>query len=213
MIRSLLIPALAAMLFVACGSSKDAKKTDPSGAPPEPIQAAEVETQIDGNTVIEKFDVNGDGKADVLKYSRMEPDPSDAGRSRKVLFRKEMDVNFDKRIDIVQHFNADATLNKEEYDLDFDGKVDTIIHYKEGKKSMVEMNLTFSGKMDTWKYYTKEGQLERKERDGNGDGKVDVWEYYEKSKDGKSLVLVQIQRDVDGDGKPDVTERVGQQPK
>jgi hypothetical protein len=207
----------------ACGGSTDQTKSGTDKMSPGEIAAAgpAVQMETDGNTAIERIDVNNDGKPDVFKYFRLAEAPaagvagSDQGvkGSKRVLVRKEMDVNFDQRIDIVEYYEGDAGKEqkiREEMDLDFDGRIDMTRHYKDQNVTLVEMDLGFDGKTDTWSYYQlttddagkQLNRLVERRRDANGDGKVDVWEYYTKGN------LSKIGSDTNGDGQPDQFTRV-----
>jgi hypothetical protein len=214
-IATLTIVAMAA----ACGSSKEQTK---KGKPAKEAAAAgdgagsggAVQVRADGNTQIKRIDLNDDKKADVYKFYRvLGGNPADKD-AKKVLVRKEMDVNFDQRFDIVQYFTGEPgkeILIREEMDLDFDGRVDSTRHYKDGHVQRVELDLGFDGKIDTWRYYqlTKndEGKtlnrLIEKRRDKDGDGAVDVWEYFTKGR------LTKIGYDTTGDGSPDRFKKIG----
>ncbi len=207
----------------ACGSSKDQTKgaegkgsAGQSAANEQPVQM-----ETDGNTAIERIDVNADSKPDVFKYYRLaeaaakgQAIPADGVKSqKKVLVRKEMDINFDQRIDIVEYYEGEAGKEqkvREEMDLDFDGRIDMTRHYKDGNVTLVEMDLGFDGKTDTWNYYQlttgEDGKpinrLIERRKDSNGDGKIDSWEYYTKGN------LAKIGTDTNGDGQPDQFTRV-----
>lgn len=180
-----------------------------------PVQ---METDPSGGS-IERIDVNGDKKPDVFKFYRTVDvagaDANAAKTQKKALVRKELDVNFDQRIDIVEFYEGEPGKEqkvKEEFDLDFDGRVDETRHYKDGNVTLIELDLGFDGKTDTWSYYqltqNEEGKpvnrLVERRRDTNGDGAVDVWEYYTKG------VIVKIGTDSNGDGTPDQFQRVDQ---
>jgi hypothetical protein len=196
--------------MLACGGqSAETKPAQPTGPKPGSDETAgSVQVEEDGSGAIERIDVNGDNKADVFKFYRVGAD------QKKVLIRKELDVNFDQRIDIVQYYAGEAgkeTLVREELDLDFDGRVDQTRHYKDGYKHLVELDLGFDGRTDTWRYYqktqTEDGRsvvrLVEKRRDTDGNGAVDVWEYYVGGK------LQKIAYDTTGDGAPDRFTNVG----
>ncbi|MEY3015063.1 MAG: hypothetical protein RIT45_3798 [Pseudomonadota bacterium] len=210
------VVAVSSLLLAGCGSSSESTKAESepaaggSGGPVE--TAGSIETEQDGSGAIERIDVNGDKKADVFKFYRVLS--GQGADAKKVLIRKEMDVNFDQKIDIVQYFAGDAgkeVLVREEMDLDFDGRVDETRHYKDGYKYLVELDLGFDGRTDTWRYYqktqTEDGKsvvrLVEKRRDTNGDGTVDVWEYFVAGS------LVKIGYDTNGDGSPDRFTKVG----
>ena len=225
--RFLTSPALAVgcvAVLSACGGSQADTKPAPVAAP-EPTEAERnaatqpSQTESDANGAIERIDVNGDHKPDVFKFYRNVEVPGATPDAPKVikraLVRKELDVNFDQRIDIVEYYEGEPGKEqkvKEEFDLDFDGRVDETRHYKDGNLTLIELDLGFDGKTDTWSYYqltqNEEGKpvnrLVERRRDTNGDGVVDVWEYYTKG------VLVKIGTDSNGDGTPDVFVRVDQ---
>lgn len=211
---------LSALFLAACGGSKEQTKTEESdqGAA---TSLSPVQTESDGNSAIERIDVNNDQKPDVFKYYRLVEEAAPAGdkaqpgvkQQKKVLIRKEMDVNFDQRIDIVEFYTGDAgkeVKQREEMDLDFDGRVDATYHYKDGNVTLVEEDLGFDGKVDTWKYYQmtqgEDGKpvnrLVERRKDTNGDGNADVWEYYTKGS------LARVGTDTNGDGTPDQFTRV-----
>ena len=147
---------------------------------------------------IERFDLNGDGKPDVWKVYRVtEEDDS----KQRVLVRKDMDLNWDGRLDLRQHLDESGRVVKEEMDLDFDGHVDAVAYYEEGQLVRKEMDLTFDGRPDVFRYY-EGGKLVRKERVVGNRGRVGIWEYY------RNGHLTRVARDLDGDGKPDQFEDV-----
>ena len=213
-----------ALLLAACGSSKDQTR-EPEAADPAESAGTDpaVQMETDGNTAIERIDVNNDQKPDVFKFYRLTETAAAAEKgaegdkgvmaTRKILVRKEMDINFDQRIDIVQFYTGDASkevMIREEMDLDFDGRTDSTRHYQDGNVTLVEFDLGFDGKTDTWSYFQLTtgddgksiNRLIERRRDSNGDGAVDVWEYYTKGN------LAKIGTDTNGDGTPDQFTRV-----
>ncbi len=211
---------LTAVALMACGGSdqqkkdeakakNEAKKPDDSGGP--------VQIEVDGNQAVQRIDVNGDDKPDVFKFYRVTGEPpkgKDESDAPKVLVRKEIDVNFDQRIDIVEYYAGEQGKEQRiraELDLDFDGRVDEVRHYKAGHITLIELDLGFDGKTDTWRYYqlTKndEGKtvnrLVEKRKDTNGDGAVDEWEYFTKG------AITKIGYDTTGDGSPDKFKKIG----
>jgi hypothetical protein len=210
--------ALAAVLGLAtaCGGGNANKKDDAKakGAEAAPAEEGDAATalEVDGNTAIQRFDVNGDDKADVFNYYRvLGGDGSD--KTKRVLLRKEVDLNNDQRIDMVTYFEGDPGKEvkiREELDLDFDGRVDETRHYKNGEIAQIGLDLGFDGKTDLWRYYqmTKDDEgkpinrLIEIRRDRNGDGAVDEWEYYVKGK------LSRIGYDTDNDGAADKFKKV-----
>ena len=212
------LTAVTSLLLLACGSSKDQTRLAPE-SPAAPVEKAPVEqavrSEAESGANMDKIDINSDGKPDVFKYYRLvdagpAQNPNDQGAKvqKKVLVRKELDVNFDQRTDIIELYEGEPGKEqkvREEMDMDFDGRMDMTRSFKDGNLTMVEMDLGFDGKMDSWSYYQMSmdetgkpvNRLLERRRDNNGDGKVDVWEYYMKGE------LQKIGTDTDGDGQPD----------
>lgn len=177
-----------AMCFGACSTAG----TTGSGAPL--MSALTPERGSDG-TLVERLDLNGDGTPNLWRiYSVEKRDDGQPGK--KVLIRKDIDMNRDGRVDVRQHIGADERIEREEMDLDYDGRVDAVVYYKDGKVMKRELDLTLDGRPDVVKIY-ENGELITKERDTDDNGTFDVWEYYQGGK------LVRIGRDRDGDGKPE----------
>lgn len=219
-LRNLTATTLGLLLAMSVGCGPSAEQTKKTSKPAASAgvggQQQPVQFQVDGNTAIERIDINGDKRPDVYKFYRVIGSATGAKTEdlKKVLIRKEMDVNFDQKIDVVQYYAGESgkeVLVREEMDLDFDGRVDTTRHYKGGYISLVELDLGFDGRTDTWRYYqvtkTEAGKtvnrLVEKRRDTNGDGGVDVWEYYAGGK------LTKIGYDTTGDGAADRFKRLG----
>lgn len=214
-----------ALGLLACGGSKEQTRTMPEAPPSAGEKAAAeqpVQSEADPNAAVERVDVNGDKKPDVFKYFRLVDAAPAAGQNaadqgaknqKKVLIRKELDVNFDQRIDIVETYEGESGKEqkvREEFDLDFDGRMDMTRSFKDGNVTLMEMDLGFDGKIDSWSYYQMTAdetgkpvnRLIERRRDSNGDGKVDTWEYYVKG------LLQKVGTDTDGDGQPDQFNRV-----
>ncbi len=201
----------------ACGAAPVERKgaSTPEAAERESLASRQEEIVQDG--VIEKLDLNGDRVPDVVKRYKLVDDPAGDGKGGvvkiKVLVRKDIDVNFDRKADIVEVYTISglqSVKEREEFDLDFDGRVDEIRKYKGGYPEEIAQDQDRDGKIDTWMQYqlTKNedgkdvNRLIERRRDHNADGLVDVWEYYVKG------VLQKIGRDGNGDGKPDQFTRV-----
>jgi len=179
---------LAPLLSVAC---KGRQKID-EGANPiaSGAERGVIPPAAEGET-IKSFDLNRDDTPDVYQHYVKDAE----GKER--LVRKDMDVNWDGRIDILRWYDDQERLIKEDYDLDFDGRIDVTNFYDDaGKLIRKESDLDFDGRSDLWKYY-EGGALVRKERDTSGDGKVDYFEYLEKGE------IDRIGEDLDGDGTVD----------
>jgi len=209
--------AVAAALL-GCGGQKDQTKQEGGAAAGgESASADPVQEQRSASAVIERIDINNDRKPDVFKHYALVDEPAGDGKGgrlqRKVLIRKEIDVNFDQRLDIVEYYKGESgkeIKEREEFDLDFDGRVDEIRKYDNGTLIEMQLDLGFDGRIDTWMFYqmTKNedgkdvNRLNERRRDENGDGVLDSWEYYVKGK------LQKVGRDTNGDGQPDMFTRV-----
>ena len=154
-----------------------------------------LETKTEGAQTVEMVDLNGDRQPDVWKVSVKLP----GAEGRSMLIRRDLDVNFDGRVDIRRHYDASGEVEREEMDRDFDRRVDAVHCYRNGALYMSEIDMAFDGQTDVWKFYD-EGELVRKERDLDGDSIVDSWEYW------KSGRLVRKGSDRDGDGEPEYFE-------
>ena len=175
--------------LVGCGTSR-AVETQRTGH-----SMGVLDTKVDGAETVQLLDLNGDGKADVWKVSVKLPGSGD----KAMLVRKDLDVNFDGRVDIRRHYDTSGEVEREEMDLDFDTRVDAVHFYRKGALYMSEIDMAFDGRTDVWKFYD-DGELVRKERDLDGDSTVDSWEYW------KSGKLVRKGSDRDGDGEPEYFE-------
>jgi hypothetical protein len=183
------------LIAVGCGSAQENLKDKVD------MMALGAEKTKAGN-LVERYDLNGDRKADFWKvYKLAEKD----GKEVKRLVRKDMDLNFDGKVDVRQDIDVNGQVVREFMDLDFDGHVDATAFYKDNVIIRREIDVTFDGKSDVIKYYAK-GKLVRKVRDTNRDGRMDLWEYY------NGGVLIRVGRDRDGNGKPESFEDAPRQP-
>jgi hypothetical protein len=152
------------------------------------------ERPVSGGLVEQLIDINGDEQADVFNFFR------ERSKAARLLVRKEVDLNWDGKVDVRTWFDEDGQIEKEEMDGDFDDRVDWVDHYKGGRRVMSEIDTDYNGSLDLFKYYDN-GTLRRKERDTTGDGRIDFWEYI----DPNGQVL-RTGRDLDADGVMDVRE-------
>ena len=185
------VPLFAAALLAACGGNKsvqpDAKGSAQTGAP-------DVHVAKQGDEKVVQYDLNRDGKPDVWEY--LVTVKNAEGRPVDRVTRKEMDLNFDGRVDAVYWYDDQGEKVREQLDLDFDGKVDETLFFEKGQIVRKERDLNGDGKVDTWLFYER-GQLVRKERDTKGTGRVDYWEFWENGQ------IDRIGEDLDGDGNVD----------
>lgn len=132
------------------------------------------------------LDLNKDGIPDAYQFARVV-------EGELVVFRKEVDVNFDGKIDLARTFDEKGELLAERLDTDFDGRVDVVNVFEKGIIVRKEYDTNFDSNVDLWRYFEK-NVIARKEADLNHDGKVDYWEYYENGQ----IDRVGIDRDSDG---------------
>ena len=180
------------LLATGCSSAKDATKPTDQGADGEKL-SENIRQKTTGNEKVTEFDLNGDKKPDVWTYAVPAKTPD--GKDYEKLVRKELDINWDGKVDIARNYDDREQVEREALDLDFDGHVDQVNYYEKGIIVRKERALT-SGRPSLWLFYEK-GKLVRKERDTNGDGKVDYWEYWEGDQ------VDRVGEDLDGDGNVD----------
>lgn len=169
--------------------------------PPPPIDPEGFRSIFEGGRLVRKErDVNGDGKADVLRYydeggrlARQEEDSRLTGRidtwsfyENERLVRKESDTTGDGRPDLWAFYDEGGKLIRTEADSNQDGHRELVSLYAQGE--MVEEQ-HFSRGLDTPRRiisYAK-GQPIRKAEDTDGDGRMDrVTEYDAKGRIAKS---------------------------
>lgn len=188
---------LTPLLSLACattGQPTSYERTESATAPAEQSQAAKnsaVARPNPGEEVVQN-DLSGDGRPDSFKY--FVPSASDDGTL--VLVRREMDLDFDGRLDLWNWYRADGELERQAFDLDFDGRVDVVAYFEDGVVVRKEIFQRFADRPDTFKFYEK-GRLVRVERDRSGNGRVDTWEYWVGDQ------IDRIGQDLDGDGNID----------
>lgn len=74
-----------------------------------------VRINIDGAKVMESIDFNHDGEMDDLYFY-----------SKGIIVRREIDSNFDMKIDVWVYIKDGSLIEKYEQDLDFDGTIDKV---------------------------------------------------------------------------------------
>lgn len=189
MVRATHVLASAVFLLAACGGGSASTRA----ADLAPLMTVEVS----GDQVVEKADLNGDGKPDVWNFYR-ETSEKD-GKKTRTLVRKAVDINGDGRLDVTTWFDDNGEVVKEEMDLDYDGRADKIRYLKKGKVEREELSSRFDGQIDVKKFY-EDGVLVVKQVDTRHVGQFDEFQYFVGNK------LSRIGWDRDGDGKPEVFE-------
>lgn len=190
---------LALFLLLLSGCAASQSQLQPEIEEPQPIEEEEapphphaaIAKPEPGEEFVQS-DLNGDGKPDTFKYYLPRQDKPEELR----LVRREMDLNFDGRLDLWNWYGEEGELVKQAFDLDFDGKIDVVSFFEHGVVVRKELYQRSGDKPDAFKYYSN-GQLIRSERDTTGNGKIDTWEYWEEGR------VHRVGQDLDGDGKVD----------
>lgn len=192
-------PLFLLSVLAACGGgSADEPKAGPSASDSGAELTDQEAWAEERGLEIRRFDLNRDDKPNVFKFIKLD----EAGA--ELVVRKDIDLNNDSRIDIVQMFGDDGALLTERSDLDFDGRPDVTAFFEDGALQRKELDLDYDGRADMTRYYTG-GKVERIETDNNGDGRVDTWEYFIEGE------LDRVGTDNDGDGVVDHWDRRRQQ--
>ena len=191
-LEGLLLVGVGAFVAGCAGAKKEVK---PDAQTPGSAQLAENIRQAQrGDEQVTEFDLNHDQKPDVWSYTVKAKDAE--GRDIDRLVRRELDINWDGKVDIARYYDANEQIEREALDLDFDGKVDQTNFYEKGQLVRKERDLDYDGRTDLWIFFEK-GKIVRKERDLNADGRIDYWEYWENDQ------VDRIGEDLDGDGTVD----------
>ena len=185
----MVVSALVLGSTLACGTSTSAVKTRAAGF---------LDEKKEGSTLLERYDLNADGAADLEKvyftYQNAQKE------TVKILREKRLDLDYNGGYDMITKYDSDSRKVSEKVDLDFDGKFDAENIYKKGKLSEQRLSPGFDGKLTVWNYFDEKGLLVKKARDTTEDGRADTWEYYAEGK------LIRIGYDRDGDGRPEYFE-------
>ena len=198
--HQLLLATAATLFLLGCGGS-ETKSTDTGSS-----DASLMEVKISGDGEVEKYDLNGDGKPDMTStFTRVGPKDLPREERKRILARREIDVNFDTKTDVKQFYGEDGVLVREELDLDFDSNRDAIDYYANGVRVRREIFLNFAADAPAsmWKYY-EDGKITQKARDTTGDGKPDVFEFFDTEGN-----VVRVGYDTKGDGKPNYYKEAG----
>jgi hypothetical protein len=113
------------------------------------------------------LDLNRDGRPDAYQFTRVTD-------GEGVVVRKEVDVNFDGKVDLVRNLDDKGKLLEERLDTDFDGKPDVWRYFDKGSIAREEADLNYDSRVDYWEYF-EGGKLDRIGIDRDYDGNVDEW--------------------------------------
>jgi hypothetical protein len=133
--------------LVGCASNDAAKKV-PVATSTGAVRLDDVKFNATGFTKRD-VDLNRDGKPDAYQFVVVEND----GNTRVV--RKEIDVNFDGRIDLIRSLDDRGELVEERIDGDFDGRIDVVILFQKGIIAEKRYDTNFDGATDMWRYFEK----------------------------------------------------------
>ena len=161
----------AALALVGCATTSSGEKKDGESADGEQV-AENIRQKQAGNEKVTEFDLNKDKKSDVWTYTVA--GKSADGKDIDRLARKDLDINWDGKVDIGRTYDEKEQISRETLDLDFDGKVDEVIIYEKGLVVRKERDTNADGKVDYWEYW-ENNQVDRIGEDLDGDGNVDKW--------------------------------------
>jgi hypothetical protein len=182
------------LAITACSGKKEDIKPGGQGSGDDSEGSSDIARPAHEGEKVTEFDLNHDRKPDVWSYTV--ESPGEDGKIIDRLVRKDLDINWDGKIDIARVYGAKEQIEKEAMDLDFDGKIDQTNYYEKGAIVRKERDLDYNGNVDLWIFFEK-GKIARKERDRSGDGKVDYWEYWEGDQ------VDRVGEDQNGDGTVD----------
>ncbi|MBA2662593.1 MAG: hypothetical protein H0U74_09885 [Bradymonadaceae bacterium] len=194
--RFALVGLMALLVAAGCSSDEGAKKNSSAhnaGALFSTSRNAE-------GFLVQKFDANGNGRPDVIKYFEEAPDPNNPAITKRSLRKVEIDVNGDGHVNIRRFYDKIGNLAREELDVDLDTRIETINHYDAGQLARKEILDVEQDRVVATRFYLR-GQIFRVEKDTNGNNKIDYWEYYEEG------VLTRVGRDMSGDGRADAWQQ------
>jgi hypothetical protein len=186
---ALLVMVLGAV--TACGSTdaaSTARRADAGDRSRDPVgEVMPHEECVGSGGDVVAQDANHDGQPDIRTVM-------EGGRPRC----REVDANFDGRIDIYRWFDvASGQTTRVEDDYDFDGRIDVVATFEGGVVARDILDTNFDGRTDTWRVY-RGGQVVELRRDADTDGRVDTWERFDA--EGR---LTYAAHDNNHDGEPD----------
>ncbi|MBN2694329.1 hypothetical protein JXR93_06670 [bacterium] len=193
------------VIFSAC-TTKEVENKDELIQPKREITQQKTKDfrYKEDDPMVERFDVNQDGVADMWKiYQNI----VDGDQTKKVLIRREIDLTYDNNVNYIKFYTPNGDIEKEYLDKDSDGTIESIRHYEsntvskieEFTKNPIKEGLTLNPDIKPFKiyYYNPNGVLKKITKDNTGDGQEDYFLYYISGK------LDRIGIDEDGDLKID----------
>src|SRR5688500_6512123 len=98
------VAVLSSLGLAACSSDRGATIDDATN------ESNEIHQEAQGKEVISAFDLNNDKKPDVWSYTV--PAKGDDGKDIDKLVRKELDINWDGKVDITRVYGNKETIEK-----------------------------------------------------------------------------------------------------
>lgn len=179
------------VFFMACSAPAEVEDVQ-IGA--EAIKMDSSKETADG-LKMERGDMNGDKKPDVWTYYREEKDPAaPKAAAKKVIVRKEADLNFDGGRDALVEYGPNEQVVREVFDFDFDGRSDQENILENGRVKEKHIFATGGGRVFIWKFFN-DGLLSLVKMDHTGDGIADECEEWFKGER-----IVRTGRDTNRDG-------------
>jgi len=206
--KKLLITFIILIFTASCTSTKkNSKVTTKKNQPLKAVKIKVIDKRYKNNPMVEAYDVNRDQKADMWKIYR---EITENDQKIKVLKRREIDLNFDGKVNYYKFYTSKGNIEKEYIDIDLDGIVDKIRFYKDNslvreeeyKKNPLNKDFTINKKIPPSKkiiYSNK--KISRIIIDRNGNGKLDEYLFFKNNK------LIEIGFDEDYDEKIDIRIR------
>ena len=184
-VKLMMSMVLAIFVITACASSKEARREDNRliGTYEEKYVNTRFEDTEGRESHRQIYDMNHDKGVDLWKFYKTKQ-ALDEDKPTLILLRKEIDANFDGRIDNILYYNDNEELIREELDLDFDGFVELIRYYSGSVIAKVE-------------YYTTDASHFLIDIKGSEPGFPNMTKSY------RSGILTREEVDADLDGKPE----------
>lgn len=131
-----------------------------------------------------EYDMNGDNKTDIVYFYR-------AGE--QFVHRIDTDSNFDERMDVIAHYNADGAPIDERVDRDFDGVFESRSTFRYGIRERTEIDSNNNSSPDIVLVY-EDGLLKREEIHDERVGRLARVNHYD------TETLQRAELDLDRDG-------------
>ncbi len=163
-----------------------------------------IDERYNNNPLVDVFDVNKDGIVDMWKVHE---EIKENDQIKKILKRREIDLNFDGKINFIKFYTPKGNIEKEYLDKNLDGVIETIRYYENNLVVKIESYFTnpIDKKFNVIKdsspfktfYFNSNGTLKKVTEDTNKDKKDDYFLYFSKG------LIDRIGIDEDGDLKVD----------